>query len=91
MSRFSKLKDKLKCNTPVKSSNPEKKMMVKACEDGKEKLIHFGATGYKHNYSPEAKRNFRARHSCDEEKSKLTARFWACARLWGKTKPIGEK
>jgi hypothetical protein len=65
--------------------------MVKACENGQEKLVHFGAEGYKHNYSPEAKKSFRARHSCDEKKSKLSAQYWACRNLWGKNKKIGEK
>lgn len=65
--------------------------MVKACKDGKETLIHYGATGYKHNYSKDAKKNFRARHGCDEAKDKLTAKYWACKDLWGKTKKLGTK
>jgi len=58
--------------------------MVRACANGKEKIIHFGATGYKHNYSPQARANFRARHRCDTAKDKLTARYWACKNLWTK-------
>jgi hypothetical protein len=78
----------MRCNVPVKSSRPGKKMMVLACERGRQKLIHFGATGYRHNYSPGAKRGFRARHRCDaaERGSKLTARYWACKRLWPRSK-----
>ena len=30
--------------------------MVKACSGGQEKLIHFGATGYGHNYSAAARK-----------------------------------
>ena len=75
---------KLPCNRPSKSYKPEKKRMVRACANGKEKLIHFGATGYKHNYSPKARANFRARHRCDTAKDKLTARYWACKNLWTK-------
>ena len=75
---------KLPCNRPSKSYKPEKKRMVRACANGKEKLIHFGATGYKHNYSPKARANFRARHRCDTAKDKLTARYWACKTLWTK-------
>jgi hypothetical protein len=75
---------KLPCNRPSKSYKPEKKRMVRACANGKEKLIHFGATGYKHNYSPQARANFRARHRCDTAKDKLTARYWACKNLWTK-------
>jgi hypothetical protein len=40
-------KSKMKCNRVVASDRPGKKRMVKACEGGKEKLIHFGAKGYK--------------------------------------------
>jgi len=89
MSKFGKIKDRLKCNKPVKSNRPGKKKMVKACEDGKEKLVHFGASGYKHNYSKEAKKSFRARHKCDSAKDKLSARYWACKNLWGKTQKKG--
>ena len=56
--------------------------MVKACSGGQEKLIHFGATGYGHNYSAAARKSFRARHKCGQAKSKLTARYWACKTLW---------
>jgi len=84
-------KDKMKCNSPKRSTRPGKKKMVKACKDSKEKLIHFGAEGYKHNYSKDAKKNFRARHKCDTAKDKLSARYWACKNLWGKSKKIGKK
>jgi hypothetical protein len=75
-------KSKLKCNKPVKSWRPGKKRAVKACSRGKEKIIHFGATGYGHNYSNAARRSFRARHRCSTAKDKLTARYWACKNLW---------
>jgi hypothetical protein len=76
------------------SHDPEKKRVVKACEGGKEKIIHFGASGYGHNYSAAARRSFRARHGCDKKKSKLTASYWACRDLWsrgGKKKTTGTK
>jgi len=80
-------KDKMKCNSPSRSDRAGKKKMVKACENGKEKLIHYGAEGYKHNYSKSAKSSFRARHGCDEAKDKMSARYWACKDLWPKNKP----
>ena len=82
VSSFNFDKKTLKCNSPVKSSKPHKKRMVRACSNGKEKLIHYGATGYGHNYSPKARKSFRARHKCDEAKDKLTANYWACEDLW---------
>lgn len=75
-------KSKMSCNRPVKSDRAGKKKMVKACKNGKEKLIHFGATGYGHNYSKEARKSFRARHKCDTAKDNFTARYWACKNLW---------
>jgi len=48
-------KQKMKCNVVMKSDRAGKKKMVKACEGGKEKLIHFGAKGYGHNYSAAAR------------------------------------
>lgn len=75
-------KSKMKCNVPRKSDRAGKKKMVKACSGGKEKLIHFGASGYGHNYSSAARKSFRARHRCDTAKDKLTARYWACKHLW---------
>jgi hypothetical protein len=58
--------------------------------NGNPRLIHFGATGYKHNYSPEAKKNFRARHNCDSAQ-KDTAKWWACNYLWNKKQKVGTK
>jgi hypothetical protein len=89
-------KSKMKCNSPVKSDRQGKKRMVKACSGGKEKLIHYGASAYKSNYSKEARKNFRSRHSCDTANDKLTARYWACKDLWSPsstkyTNPTGRK
>lgn len=75
-------KSLMRCNRPVKSDRPGKKMMVKACQNGKEKLVHFGAKGYGNNYSAAARKSFRARHSCDTANDKLSARYWACKYLW---------
>lgn len=81
--RFKNVKASLNCNSPVSSNREGKKKMVKACQDGKEKLIHYGAEGYGNNYSPEARKSFKARHKCDTANDKLTARHWACKDLWG--------
>jgi len=48
-----------------------------------QKLIHFGAKGYGHNYSAAARKSFRARHKCDSATDILSARYWACRTLWG--------
>jgi hypothetical protein len=80
-------KSKMQCNKPVPSDRPGKKKMVKACSNGKEKLIHFGAKGYKSNYSVEARKNFRSRQNCDTANDKMTARHWACKSLWSPNSP----
>lgn len=87
-------KESMPCNQPRKSPKAGKKRVVKACEGGKEKIIHYGASEYPHNYSDAARKNFRARHSCDENPSKLSARYWACKDLWtkgGSSKSTGSK
>jgi hypothetical protein len=86
-------KSKMKCNVPVPSDRAGKKRMVKACDNGREKLLHFGAKGYKSNYSADARKNFRSRHSCDTANDKLTPRYWACKNLWsaGSTKYLKGK
>ena len=75
-------KASMPCNQPRKSPNPDKKRVVKACANGKEKIIHYGATGYGNNYSAAARKSFKARHSCDTANDKLTPRYWACKNLW---------
>jgi hypothetical protein len=78
----------LPANKPVSSTRPGKKMMVRATEDGKERLVHFGADGYSSNYSKEARKNFKARHNCETPGSKLKARYWACKKLWSANSPV---
>lgn len=70
------------CNKPRPSTRPGKKRMVKACEGGKERLVHFGAKGYGNNYSAAARKSFRARHDCANPGTKLSAKYWACKNLW---------
>lgn len=84
---------------PVKSTAKGKKMMVLATKMvGKErrvKLIHFGALGYRHNYSVKAKKSYLARSAKIRNKAgKLTkndrwsANHWARKILWPANKPI---
>lgn len=69
-------------NKPVKSDKPEKKMMVLAKEGEKVKLIHFGDSSMGHNYSPEARASFKARHAANIKKGKMSAAYWADKELW---------
>jgi len=69
-------------NKPVKSDRPEKKKMVLAKEGDKVKLIHFGDASMGHNYSPEARASFKARHAANIKKGKMSAAYWADKELW---------
>ena len=69
-------------NKPVKSDRPEKKKMVLAKEGETVKLIHFGDSSMGHNYSPEARKSFKARHGKNIAKGKMSAAYWADKELW---------
>jgi hypothetical protein len=69
-------------NKPRKSTKPEKKMMVLAKEGDTIKLIHFGDAKMGHNYSPEDRKAFKARHAKNIKKGKLSAAYWADKVLW---------
>jgi len=76
-------KDKMPCNKPRRTpGHPDKKSVVKACENGKEKIVRFGDQHMRiRKNEPGRRKNFRARHSCDEKKSKLSAGYWSC-KAW---------
>ena len=76
-------KDKMACNKPKKTANhPTKSHVVKACANGKEKIIRFGDANMKiKKNQPGRRKNFRARHGCDTRPpSKMTARYWSCKK-----------
>lgn len=75
-------KNRMKCNSPRHEIHGDKKSVVKACEGGQEKVIRFGDAHMEiKRDNPERRSNFRARHHCDEKKSKLTAGYWSC-KAW---------
>jgi hypothetical protein len=76
-------------NKPRKSDRAEKKEMVLAKEGDKVKLIHYGDSSMGHNYSPEARKSFKARHAKNISKGKMSAAYWADRRLWAG--PSGSK
>ena len=85
-------KSKMKCNSPKKTpSHPTKSHVVKACSDGKEKIIRFGEQGAKtagkpkKNESEEMKNkraSFKARHGKNIAKGKMSAAYWANKVKW---------
>lgn len=78
-------------NKVYKSTRAGKKKMVYATKGDQSKLIHFGAEGYKHNYSAKAKKSYLARSAGIKTKDgkstindRLSANYWARRVLWPK-------
>ena len=76
-------KSKMACNKPKATPNhPTKKSIVKACKDGKEKIVRFGDANMTiKKDKPSRKKSFDARHKCDEKKDKFSAGYWSC-KAW---------
>ena len=82
----------LACNTPKRTpSHPEKSHIVKACYDGKEKIIRFGEQGAKTAGKPKAgesaattakRDSFKARHAENIKKGPSSAAYWANKVKW---------
>lgn len=84
-------KSAMPCNSPRSTpSHPKKSHVVKACEGGKEKIIRFGQQGVsgspKKAGESEAYRkrreSFKARHSKNIAKGKMSAAYWADKVKW---------
>ena len=68
-------------NSPKRTRGKSKKFAVLAKEGDKVRLVRFGDPNMsiKKNI-PARRKSFRARHKCDEKKSKLTAGYWSCKK-----------
>ena len=74
-------KDRMKCNSPRRTSGGSKKFVVKACKDGKEKIVRYGDPNMRIKKSnPKRRKSFRARHKCDQKKDKFSAGYWSCKK-----------
>jgi hypothetical protein len=77
-------KDKMKCNKKRYLKKGEtgygkQQKVVKACDDGKERIVKFGSAKMRNNKDkPKNRKSFRSRMNCDTPGSKLKARYWAC-------------
>jgi hypothetical protein len=70
-------------NKPKRTpSHPTKKGIVAVRDGDKIKVIRFGAQGMGHNYSPEARKSFKARHASNIKKGKTSAAYWADKFFW---------
>jgi len=86
----SKIRD-LICNKPKRQESGGKKFVVKACANGKERIVRFGDASMQHYKEGSSDRghgdkgrreNFKARHNCSEKKDKLTPGYWSCNWSW---------
>lgn len=85
-------KSAMACNAPKRTpTHPKKSHVVKACADGKEKVIRFGEQGAKTAGKPKAgesdrmktkRASFKARHSKNIAKGKMSAAYWADKVKW---------
>jgi hypothetical protein len=68
-------------NKPKRTSGGSKKFAVLAKEGDTVKVVRFGDPNMTIKKSnPGRRKSFRARHKCDEKKSKLTAGYWSCTK-----------
>ena len=66
-------------NKPKRDVQSGKEFSVAAKEGDKVKLVRFGDPNMENKSdNPERRKNFRARHNCDEKTSKLTPGYWSC-------------
>ena len=81
---------KVKLNNPTRSDNPKKKTMVYVKnEKGNVVKVYFGDPNMSiKRDDPERRKNFRARHNCDNPGPKWKARYWSC-KFWSK-KPVSK-
>ena len=72
-------KSKMACNKPRRQISGGKKSVVKACQDGKEKIIRFGDANMSiKSSSPDRKRSYCARSGgIKGTKNKLSANYWS--------------
>lgn len=85
------VKEDMKCNDPKRTPGHDTKShVVKACENGKEKIIRFGQQGVSGSPKKEgeskadkARREaFKARHAKNIAKGKMSAAYWADKEKW---------
>tara|TARA_R110000765_G_scaffold130379_1_gene228908 strand:+ start:475 stop:1083 length:609 start_codon:yes stop_codon:yes gene_type:complete len=83
---------KVTLNKPTRGDVKKFKVYVKDPKTGNVKKVNFGHGGTSakkkgektmkiRKSNPKARKSFRARHKCDQKKSKLSAGYWSC-RKW---------
>ena len=85
---------KVKLNDPIRTSeNPNKKfkVYVKDPSSGNIKVVRFGDPNLSiKRDDPARRKNFRARHNCDNPGPKTKARYWSCFQ-WRAKSPVNNE
>ena len=84
-------KSEMPCNKPKATpSHPKKSHIVKACDNGKEKVIRFGQQGVSGSPAKSGesdadkarRKSFKARHAKNIDKGKMSAAWWSSTVKW---------
>jgi hypothetical protein len=84
-------KSEMPCNKPKATpSHPKKSHVVKACDNGKEKVIRFGQQGVSGSPAKSGesdadkarRKSFKARHAKNIDKGKMSAAWWSSTVKW---------
>ena len=80
---------KVKLNDPIRTSeNPNKKFKVYVKDGDTVKVVRFGDPNLSiKRDDPGRRKNFRARHNCDNPGPKTKARYWSCYQ-WRANAPV---
>jgi len=71
-------KKNMSCNKPKRSPSGEKTHVVKACQDGKEKIVRFGHKMPDGTHNPKRRKSYCARSKgIGKLKDKLSANYWS--------------
>jgi len=75
-------------NKPIRTPGGPKKFTVYVNDNGKTKKVNFGDPNMEiKRDDPARRKNYRARHHCDNPGPKTKANYWSC-RMWEKGKSV---
>jgi hypothetical protein len=82
--------EKVTLNKPRRIQGGNKKFEVFVMDGDKVKRVSFGDPNMEiRRDDPQARANFRSRHSCDTASDKTSARYWSC-RMWEADTSVSE-
>ncbi len=77
-------------NKPFRTPGGPKKFSVYVKDGDSVKKVNFGDPNMSiKRDNPERRKNFRARHNCDNPGPKTKARYWSC-KMWQAGKSVGD-